>query len=381
MEIDIRKIQQQDRKKSQDKKGSSVNFDFLNRDIRLGSKKINDTKKERFYNQLGVLFSSGIDLGTALKIFIDDEQSAKIRKHFQAIFDDVLKGLSFSEALKKTGLFSNYEYYSIKVGEESGRLQEVLKELAGYFELRVQQRRQLTGSLSYPVMVMIVAIGAVIFMLNVVVPMFSGVFQRFGGELPLITKKVLDLSEWFSNHILTLLLVVAGIVFLIFYFRRFDWFKDLSSRVLLRIPFVGKLIRQLIHARFCHSMALLTLAQVPLLDALNMVKEMIGFYPMRTAIEKVQQFIVKGKSMFEGMSEQKIFDRRLVSLTKVGEEVNQIGKLYSKLYEQYTAEVKHLTSILGNMLEPVMIIFVGLLVMAILIAMYLPLFQLSTTVI
>ncbi len=134
------------------------------------------------------------------------------------------------------------------------------------------------------------------------------------------------------------------------------------------------------HARFCHSVALLTLAQVPLLDALNMVKEMIGFYPMREAIEKMQQFIVKGKSMFEGISNQKIFEHRLVSLTKVGEEVNQIGQLYSKLYIQYTAEVKHMTSILGNMLEPVMIIFVGLLVMIILIAMYLSLFQLSTTV-
>ena len=112
MEIDIRKIQRQDRKETQNRKGSSLNLDFLNREIRLGGKKINDTKKERFYNQLGVLFSSGIDLGTALKIIIDDEQSVKIKKHFQAIFDDVLKGQSFSEALKKTDLFSNYEYYS-----------------------------------------------------------------------------------------------------------------------------------------------------------------------------------------------------------------------------------------------------------------------------
>ncbi len=105
----------------------------------------------RFYSQLGVLFSSGIDLGTALKIIIDDEPSQKCRKYFQSVFDDVLTGLSFSEALRSTGQFSDYEYYSVKVGEESGRLQEVLKELTDFFELRIQQRRQLTGALSYSI--------------------------------------------------------------------------------------------------------------------------------------------------------------------------------------------------------------------------------------
>lgn len=165
------------------------------------------------------------------------------------------------------------------------------------------------------------------------------------------------------------------------WFRKFDWYKKYSSLLLLRLPYIGKLTSRLMHARFCHSAALLTLAQVPLLDALDMVKKMIGFYPMQEAIEQVRQHIVKGKPMHEGMAKQAVFDRRLVSLTKVGEEVNQIGPIYSKLYTQYTAEVKHMTSILGNMLEPVMIIFVGVLVMVILIAMYLPLFQLSTTVV
>ena len=380
MEIDVRKIKQQSQSRTKDTKRSALNFDFLNRDIKLGRKSLSDTKKERFYSHLGVLFSSGIDLGTALKIIIDDETSPKHRSYYESVFNDVLTGLSFSEALKKTGQFSDYEYYSIKVGEESGRLQDVLKELTDYFELRVQQRRQLTGALSYPVMVMIVAILAVIFMLNVVVPMFAGVFKRFGGELPVITRKVLELSDWLSANLIIILLFIVGIIFLIIYLKRYNWFKKYSSWMVLKVPYAGKLIRRLMHARFCHSVALLTLAQVPLLDALNMVKEMIGFYPMREAIEKMQQFIEKGKPMFEGMAGQKIFEQRLISLTKVGEEVNQIGQLYTKLYAQYTAEVKHMTSILGNMLEPVMIIFVGLLVMVILIAMYLPLFQLSTTV-
>lgn len=380
MEIDISRLARQERKPDDRKKSPLINTSFLNKEISFGGNKINDTKKERFYNQMAVLFSSGIDIASALRIVIENQQSKRIRKYFEEVFEDVLKGSSLSDALKKTGTFSNYEFYSIKVGEETGRLQEVLHELAGYFELRVQQRRQLTGALSYPIMVMFVAVGAVVFMLNVVVPMFAGVFQRFGGNLPPLTQKVLTLSNWLSSHLLLLFLVITGIILLVLYFKRFEKFKKYSSRLLLKIPFAGKLVSLIMHARFCHSVALLTLAQVPLVEALNMVKEMINFYPMKKAIENMQQMIVKGKTMHEGMACQKIFKRELVSLTQVGEEVNQIGQLYSKLYTQYTSEVKHMTSVLGNMLEPVMIIFVGILVMIILVAMYMPLFQLSTTV-
>jgi type IV pilus assembly protein PilC len=381
MAIDLNSIKKQKNANREQNSGLRFNLDFLSKEITLRKKKLSDTKKERFYNQMGVLFSSGIDLGSSLQIIIDDETTESHKKKFQQIFDDVIGGMGFSEALHKTGQFTDYEYFSIKVGEESGRLQEVLKELTSYFELRVQQRRQLTGALSYPIMVMIVAVGAVIFMLNVVVPMFAGVFKRFGGELPVITRRVLNLSNWLSGNIYMCLLIIAGIILLALWFRRYDWYKKYSSLLLLRIPYIGKLTSRLMHARFCHSTALLTLAQVPLLDALEMVKKMIAFYPMQEAIEQVRQYIVKGKPMYEGMAKQKVFDRRLVSLTKVGEEVNQIGPIYSKLYTQYTAEVKHMTSILGNMLEPVMIIFVGVLVMIILIAMYMPLFQLSTTVV
>jgi type IV pilus assembly protein PilC len=379
MEIDIRHL-----KTNKSIKAKSphkiFNFDFLQKDISFNRKKISDTKKERFYNQLGVLFASGIDLGGALQIVIEDEQSTTVKEIYSQILQDVITGAGFSEALYTTGHFSDYEYYSVKVGEESGRLQESLIELAGFFELRSQQRRQLTGALSYPILVMIVAIGAVIFMLNVVVPMFAGVFQRFGGQLPPITQKVLGLSKWLSGHLLICLIVIVAMIVFFLYIRKFEWFKKYSSYVLLRVPYLGKLISKIMHARFCHAASLLTLAQVPLLDALDMVKKMIGFYPFRVAIGNVQQYIVDGKHMYEGMAQQKVFDHRLVSITKVGEEVNQIGPLYSKLYTQYTAEVKHMTGLLGNMLEPLMIIVVGVLVMVILIAMYLPLFQLSSSI-
>jgi type IV pilus assembly protein PilC len=362
------------------KASKSFNLSFLQKEIHLRGKKINDSKKERFYRQLGVLFFSGIDIGGALEIIIEGEKLSNVRQIYSKVLQDVINGEAFSKALFNTGFFSDYEYYSIKVGEESGRLQEVLSELAGFFELRSQQRRQLTGALSYPVLVMIVAIGAVIFMLNVVVPMFANVFQRFGGELPALTQNVLALSVWLKGHLLMCFIFIICTIALMVYIKRFDWFRKYSSSLLLKIPYLGELISNIIHARFCHSVSLLILSQVPLLDALDMVKKMIGFYPFKVAIENVENHIISGKHMYEGMAKQKVFDHRLVSITKVGEEINQVGQLYSKLYAQYTDEVKHMTGLLGNMLEPIMIVFVGMLVMVILIAMYLPLFQLSTNI-
>lgn len=212
MPIDLTTIKKQKTSEKKETSGLKFNLDFLSKEITLRKKKLSDTKKERFYNQLGVLFSSGIDLGSSLQIVIDDEPAPVHKKVYQQIYDDVIGGLGFSEALYKTGQFTDYEYYSIKVGEESGRLPDVLKELTSYFELRVQQRRQLTGALSYPIMVMFVAVGAVIFMLNVVVPMFAGVFKRFGGELPPITRRVLNLptgSRAISISVSLLLLVLS----------------------------------------------------------------------------------------------------------------------------------------------------------------------------
>ncbi|MBN1953398.1 MAG: type II secretion system F family protein [Bacteroidales bacterium] len=380
MAIDLKKIQHATQKGEQTGKREGINLAFLNKEISFSKTRLNDKKRVKFYNQLGVLTGSGIDLGSALQIVVEDEKAEKTKAIYQKIFDQVLRGKSFSEAVESSGEFSRYEFYSIKVGEESGRLQEILTELHNYYELKVQQRRQISGALSYPMIVLFVAIAIVYFMLRVVIPMFSGIFNRFGGEMPALTRKVLTISNWFSDNIFFLLIFIVGLILLLIYLKRYTWYQDYSSRLIMRIPFVGKLISKLVHARFCHSLSLLTLSQVPLIEALSMVKEMIRFYPMQVAITNIQESIRQGKSIYTGMKDQKFLDRSMVSLTKIGEEVNQIGPLYMKLYKQYTEEIKHMTSVLGNLLEPILILFVGIVVMIILISMYLPLFQMSGVV-
>jgi type IV pilus assembly protein PilC len=218
------------------------------------------------------------------------------------------------------------------------------------------------------------------FMLNVIVPMFANIFKRFGGELPAITRKILGFSEFMSHHFLLVLLIIASIIIILLYIRKFEFYQRISSALLLKIPVLGNMTRKVYLARFCSTLHLLVSSRAPLVDSLNMIEKMIRFYPLTRAIHRLQIGLLAGRSLHETMQQHSIFDRQLISLVKVGEETGKLDILLKKLYEQYTEEVKFRTEQLNNILEPALIIGVGIMVLIILVAMYLPLFQLSTSI-
>jgi type IV pilus assembly protein PilC len=380
MPLDISNIQNKKKVKSSTESTNAF-LEFMNRDISVGKKGLNDKKKERFYSELSVLIQSGIDLASSLEIIIKQEQHKKTKELFQKLYADLIKGDSFSECLKNTKLFSDYEYYSIMIGEESGTLPAILEQLAVYYKTRLQQKRQITGALTYPILVISVAIGAVLFMLNVIVPMFAGVFQRFGGDLPPITKKIMAASDYFSDNALKVLIIITLLVIVSKYLKRYVFYRKFSTALLLRLPIFGGLAQKIYLARFCSTLQLLVSSQAPIIEALDMINKMIRFYPLNVALEGIQKGLAHGKSLNESMQQYKIFDIQLVSLVKVGEETGKLEHILKRLYEQYTDEIQYRTSQMGSLLEPLLIIGVGILVMIILVAMYLPLFQLSTSII
>lgn len=217
-------------------------------------------------------------------------------------------------------------------------------------------------------------------MMKFVVPMFADVFKRFKGELPYFTRLIIRLSDAFSNYSLYLFLGITIIVVFLYGKRKTVWFRKLSADVLLRTPIMKDMISKIYLARFCQSMNLLISAKTPLVTAIDLVKKMVGFYPIEVSLETIQEDILKGQPLHLSLSKFKIYNRRMISLIRVAEEVNQLDVMFSKLAKQYSDEVEHQTSILGSLIEPIMIIFLGLLVAIILVAMYLPLFQMSSTV-
>ncbi|MDQ3192426.1 MAG: type II secretion system F family protein [Bacteroidota bacterium] len=354
-------------------------FDFLNKDISLFGTQLNDKKKERFYSELNILFTAGVDIKTALEL-IEEEQTKKVEKElYTKINEAVINGGSLSEAINSTGKFSTYEYYSIKIGEESGRLPEVLEELSVFFAKKIKQKRLVLNALSYPSIVLLVAFGAIFFMMKFIVPMFADVFLRFGGDLPYITKLIIKISKAFSLYAWHFIFSVLGIIIFFYTQKQKDWFRRISAMLTMKTPILGNMIQKIYLARFCHSMNLLISAKTPLLQAIQLVKKMVGFYPLEYSLGMIEHDVLKGDSLSLSLSRYPVYNKRLIALIKVAEEVNQLDLVFGKLAKQYTDEVEHQTSLIGSLIEPVMIIFLGLMVAVILVAMYLPLFQLSTS--
>ena len=379
--IDLSKIQKPKTKAPIAKaKEKGEMFDFLNKDIQFFSASFSDKNKESFYSELHTLFSAGVDITSALELIEEEQEKEKDKELFLKIKTKVIAGDSLSDAIKSTNVFSAYEFYSLQIGEESGQLNNVLNELSIFFGKKIKQKRQLVSALSYPIIVFVASFGAIFFMMKFVVPMFADVFKRFKGELPYFTKLIVRISDLFSAYSIYFILAVLISIAVLYVNRNTIWYRKYSAELLLRTPIVKTMMSKIYLARFCQSMNLLIGAKIPLVTALDLVQKMIGFYPIEVSLDTVKKDILRGEALYSSLSKFKIYNKRMISLLKVAEEVNQMDVMFDKLSQQYSDEVEHQTSILGSLIEPVMIIFLGVLVAIILVAMYLPLFQMGSTI-
>lgn len=350
---------------------------LLNQDISF-STNYPDKKKEQFYAEISLLLSAGTDIKTALELIVDETEKDKDKKLLESIKDDIINGLSFSEALQKTGKFTEYEYYSLKVGEESSRVDIVLTDLATFFKRKVEQKRKLSSTLSYPIVLLCSAFGMVLFLLKFLVPMFQDIFKSFGKELPDITQFVVDASATVSDYFLLIFLIVMALIALVYINKKKIWFRRITSRIILKIPILGDMAQKIYLTRFCHSMNLLISARNPLLNSIQLVKKMIDYYPIQTALEKVEQDIMHGKLLNESMRNFSIFPKKMTSLIKVAEEVNKLDAIFKNLDEQYSKELEHKSEVFGKLLEPFIILFISVVVGFIVIAIYLPMMEINT---
>ena len=373
MGIDISKI---DTKKKKEKPAKGFSYDFLNKELSL-SKKIGAKQRESLYKDFYTLLKAGVDFKTALDILANQQKKKAIKSLILDIKNQVVNGRSFHEALQNTGQFSPYEYFSIKIGEETKKLPLVLLELHKYFKRQIKLRKQIISVITYPAFVLVLTVGVLYFMLSYVVPMFKSVFNQFGADLPKLTKNIILLSERFP----TIMIVIIGVILMLFglfkVYSKNNVFRSYKSKILLRIPYFGKLIRMIYLARFCQFLDLLLTSKTPLTDSLDMVKRMISFYPIEVSIEPIRKDIIKGVSFSKAMSKHTIYSYKLISMIEVAEEINELDTMFSRLADEYDEEVEHRTKMIGVVLEPLIIIFIGLIVGVIMVAMYAPMFDLS----
>lgn len=354
-------------------------LDLLGKDISFGNGQLSDRKKESFYNELGTLIRSGIDLRSALELTAGSYTHKKDVVLFASVLQQVIGGKSLSETMQEEKKFSAYEFYSIRIGEETGRLAEVLGELAKYYRAKISQRRKIIGAITYPLLVLVTSFAAVFFMIKFVVPMFADVFKRFGGKLPYLTSLIVSFSDWFDRYIYLMLGIIVLVVILVLVNRKTPWFKKYSALTLLRIPVVGEITKKIYLAQFANTMRLLTETNTPLLQALELVRQMITFYPVEQSLRLAQGDILLGSSLSTALSKYDFYPAKFIQMIRIAEEVNKLEHFFEQLSQQYTEEVEYKTNAISGLLEPLIIIFLGLVVGVILIAMYLPMFQMSST--
>jgi len=352
----------------------------LQKEVTLFGKSFGNKKKEDFYTELAVLLKAGINLKDSLSLIQENQKKEKLKFFFGEMVDSLVSGKSFFEILRTKKEFTEYEYYSIKIGEETGTLSRIIEELGKFFARKNEQRRGLINALTYPIIILVTAVMVVIFMLRMVVPMFEDIFKQNNVDLPAITRMIVSASNFIKDYGLIMLLILVGLIVLRKSFAKKVWFKRRKDYFLLKAPYLGNFISSVYMAQFTQAVALLTSSKVPMLNSIQLVNKMIDFYPLNEALSNVEGDVLKGKSLSESMGGNRIFDNKMVSLVKVAEETNQTEYIFERLNQQYAIEVQQKSKLLSTLMEPMIIVIVGIFVGVILVSMYLPMFKLSSVV-
>lgn len=367
------------KKSIQQKKSGSIE-DLLKKEITFFGDSFNNKKKQAFYQELAVLLKAGITFKEGLSLIVDSLKKNADKELIQSILNDVVNGKPFSEALLASRSFSEYEYYSIKIGEETGTTAQVAAELGHFFERKNEQKKIIIAALTYPSIVLSTAVLVVVFMLSYVVPMFQDIFRQNNMELPFLTQVVVKLSVFTKTFGLYFFIAFLMLIFSTRFFKENRKYKTTIHYLLIKIPVLGAFMTKVYLAQFTQAVTLLTTAKVPLLNSIQMVKKMIQFVPLQDALEKVEESILKGNSLSASLKDTPLFDNRIITLVKVAEETNQTEYVFKQLSEQFNNEVVQQSKVMTTVLEPFIILFVGVLVAVLLVAMYLPMFQLSNAI-
>ena len=330
-----------------------------------------------FSRQFASMIEAGVAMLRALNVLTDQTQNPRLRKALSQIKYDIEQGSTLSDALEKHSKIFDRLYISmVKAGEAGGVLDKVLNRLALFLEERSKLTQQVKAAMTYPVVVMVIAVGVFYAMLTLVLPTFSGLFASLGSELPAYTQFLISISNFLRSWYM--LLVVGVIIALGWALKNFYQTKQGKFTIdfaMLSIPVFGDIVRKVAVARFTRTFGTLTKSGVPIIFALEVVKDSADNEVLARAVEAVQAKVQEGGTINGPMSESKIFPAMVTQMVAIGEETGQLENMLEKIADFYDIEVATAVEGLTSLLEPIMIVTLGGLVGAIVIGMYLPIFS------
>lgn len=356
------------------KKASSLK---LSTPIFMGG--VNTRQVTVFTRQLATLIGSGLPLVRSLYVLERQERSGLLKATIRGLAEGVESGSSFSEALSKhPKTFPHLYVNTIKAGEAGGVLELVLSRLADFAEKSQKLNSRIKAALIYPILVLILAVSVLFFLITFIVPKFMQIFREMNVALPVATKILLLVSDFAKNQwplglaVVILLIIAYNISF------RFTAMRLMFDRIKLSIPVMGPLLRKIAIARFSRTLGTLLSSGVPILQALLVSKDTTGNEIMARSIVNVHDSVREGETVAKPLLKAGLFPAMAVNMISVGEETGALDKMLLKIADVYDEEVDVTVTGLMSLLEPFLIIGMGLVVGFIVVAMFLPLFQLVT---
>ncbi len=335
-----------------------------------------------FSRQFATMISAGLSLTKCLGILGSQSESATLRNVIQQLAKDVESGQSLSDSMSKhPKVFPPIFVNMVRAGETGGVLDEVLTRVADHFENELALRGKIKSAMTYPIAMFCLVIVILAAMMIFVVPTFETMFSSMGGELPLITKLLVSVSDFVAG-VGGIALVAAGFVGF-FAFRA--WTRTASGKmtwdtVKLKMPVFGPLVRKIALAKFTRTFSTLVSAGVPILSALDIVSDTAGNEVVSQAVKKARAAIKEGETIAKPLSESKVFPSMVVQMISVGEETGALDAMLSKVADFYDEEVSASVDGLTSLIEPLMMATLGLIVGAMVIALYMPMFKVITLV-
>jgi type IV pilus assembly protein PilC len=329
-----------------------------------------------FTRQLATLIDAGLPLLRGLMVLEKQERDPVLKATIAKLGDSVQGGSTFSEGLTQHPKIFNKLYVNmVKAGEAGGVLELVLIRLAEFQEKAQRVKNKVVSAMMYPMIVLVIALGIMVFLLVFIVPKFQGIFKDMlnGKPLPALTQFVINLSNMVKDNFILIFLGVGAIVLAYWLFSNSEKGKITLDRIKLRMPLFGDLTRKSSISRFTRTLGTLVTSGVPILQALNITRETAGNHVVGEAIGKVHDSVKEGESIVQPLEASGIFPPMVISMIDVGEETGQLPEMLLKVAEVYDDEVDNAVAGLTSLLEPIMIVFLALVVGTIVIALFLPL--------
>jgi len=360
---------------SLDEKSGGLNFNIF-----AGKVKAKDLTI--FSRQFATMINAGLSLTKCLGILASQSESAVLKETIGQVARDVESGQSLSDSMAKHGrIFPNIFVNMVRAGETGGVLDEVLLRVADHLESEANLKAKIKSAMTYPIamlsLVMIVAAAMMIF----VIPVFQGMFASMGGKLPALTQALIDASDFIRS---IKGVIAAGVVVGLVY--AFRWWKETPAgrltwdTIKLRMPVFGQLVRKIALAKFTRTFGTLVSAGVPILSALDIVGDTAGNEVISQAVKHIRSAIREGETIAKPLSESPVFPSMLVQMIAVGEETGALDAMLNKIADFYDEEVSTAVDGLTSLIEPLMMAFLGVVVGGMVIAMYLPMFNVISLV-